>query len=116
MRQVIKDTFFDFTAQREGFTPFMYADTVNLVTTGVGNLIDLGPRNAFDISAKAMSPAMSLPWKLKGPGWTAKNPIVAGPASQDEIRESWIRTKLKEQETPGFNKGGGFMRRSLAER
>lgn len=108
MRQVIRDTFFDFTAQREGFTPFMYCDTLNLVTTGVGNLIDAGPRNGFDISERAMAPAMNLPWKFKGPGWTSKNPVAAGNASQVEIRECWIRTKLKEQETPGFNKRGGF--------
>lgn len=108
MRQVVRDTFFDFTAQREGFTPFMYCDTLNLVTTGVGNLIDNGARNGFDISANAMAPALSLPWKIKGPGWTSKNPVAAGDASQAEIRESWIRTKLKEQESPGFNKRGGF--------
>ncbi len=108
MRQVIRDTFFDFTAQREGFTPFMYADTLNLVTTGVGNLIDKGARNGFDTSENALSPALSLPWKIKGPGWTSKNPVTAGDASQAEIRESWIRTKLKEQTSPGFNKQGGF--------
>jgi hypothetical protein len=108
MRQVIKDTFFDFSAQREGFTPFMYADTLNLVTTGIGNLIDNGARNGFDISENAMAPAMSLPWKIKGAGWTSKNPVTAGDASREEIRESWIRTKLREQENPGFNKRGGF--------
>lgn len=108
MRQVIRDTFFDFTAQREGFTPFMYCDTLNLVTTGVGNLIDSGPRNGFDISERAMASAMNLPWKFKGPGWTSKNPVAAGAASQADIREAWIRTKLKEEESPGFNKRGGF--------
>jgi hypothetical protein len=108
MRQVIRDTFFDFTAKREGFTPFMYCDTLNLVTTGVGNLIDRGPRNGFDISAGAMAPAMSLPWRHKAAGWTSSNPIAGELASPEEIRESWIRTKLKEQEVPGFNKKGGF--------
>jgi hypothetical protein len=108
MRQVIKDTFFDFSAQREGFTPFMYCDTLNLVTTGIGNLIDNGARNGFDISENAMAPAMNLPWKFKGPGWTSKNPVAAGPASKEEIREAWTRTKLREQSEPGFNKRGGF--------
>jgi len=108
MRKVIQETFFDFSAQREGFTPFMYCDTLNLVTTGIGNLIDSGPRNGFDISDGAMAPAMNLPWKHKGPGWTSKNPIAGELASKEEIRECWIRTKLKEQETPGFNKKGGF--------
>ena len=108
MRPVVQEAFFDFTASREGFTPFMYADTLNLVTTGVGNLIDAGPRNAFDISSAAMAPAMALPWKFKGAGWTSKNPVTAGPASREEIREAWIRTKLREQDEPGFNKRGGF--------
>jgi len=108
MRKIIRDTFFDFTAQREGFTPFMYCDTLNLVTTGVGNLIDAGPSNGFDISDRAMAPAMNLPWKFKAPGWTSKNPIAADNASREDIREAWIRTKLQEQNNPGFNKKGGF--------
>jgi hypothetical protein len=108
VRPVIRDTFFDFTAQREGFTPFMYADTLNLVTTGVGNLIDAGPRNGFDISAGAMAPAMGLPWKFKAPGWTSKNPVASGAASATDIREAWIRTKLQEEQIPGFNQKGGF--------
>ncbi len=106
--QVVKDVFFDFTAEREGFTPFMYCDRLNLVTTGVGNLIDRSKRDSFDISANAMTPAMSLPWKFKAPGWTSKNPLAAERANADEIREAWIRTKLQEQNFPGFNEGGGF--------
>jgi len=98
MRQSVKDIFFDFSAGHEGFTPFMYCDILNLVTTGIGNLIDNGPRNGFDISNVAMAPAMGLPWKFKGPGWTSKNPVAADTASQADIREAWIRTKLKEQE------------------
>ncbi len=108
MRASVREVFFDYTAGREGFTPFMYCDTLNLVTTGVGNLIDAGPRNGFDISAKAMAPAMGLPWKFKAPGWTSKNPVAGERASQEEIREAWTRTKLKEQESPGFNQKGGF--------
>lgn len=108
MRQSVRDIFFDFSAQREGFTPFMYCDTLNLVTTGIGNLVDASGRNTFDISAGAMAPAMNLPWKFKAPGWTSKNPLAADTASQADIREAWIRTKLKEQEVPEFNKGGGF--------
>ena len=108
MRQAVKDIFFDFSVGHEGFTPFMYCDILNLVTTGIGNLIDKGPRNGFAISNVAMAPAMGLPWKFKGAGWTSKNPVAADIASQADIREAWIRTKLKEQEIPGFNKGGGF--------
>jgi hypothetical protein len=108
MRKSVQDVFFDFSAQHEGFTPFMYCDTLNLVTTGIGNLIDAGVRNAFDISDRAMAPAMSLPWKFKGPGWTSKNPVAADTASQADIKEAWIRTKLQEQNVPGFSQRGGF--------
>ena len=113
MRQAVRDTFFDFTVGHEGFTPFPYCDTLNLVTTGVGNLIDAGIRNGFDISATAMAPAMRLPWKFRGPGWTSKNPIAAGACSAADIREAWIRCKLQEQQVPGFNQKGGFAYASL---
>ena len=108
MRQVVRDVFFDFTAAREGFTPFPYCDTLNLVTTGVGNLIDAGPRNGFDISDAAMAPAMRLPWKIRAAGWTSKNPLAGALATPDEVREGWIRCKLQEQNVPGFNQRGGF--------
>ncbi len=108
MRQVIADTFFDFTAKREGFTPFMYCDTLNLVTTGVGNLIDRGARNGFDVSPNAMSPAMSLPWKHKGPGWNSGNPIAGAPLSQGEIAAAWTATKLRQQNDQAFIAAGGI--------
>jgi hypothetical protein len=108
VRKIIRDTFFDFTAHREGFTPFMYCDTLNLVTTGVGNLIDAGGRNGFDTSDAAMAPAMKLPWKFKGAGWSKTNPVAGDNASQADIKEAWIRTKLQEQNNPGFIKKGGF--------
>ncbi len=104
MRQVVKDAFFDYTAKREGFTPHMYCDKLNLVTTGVGNLIDHGPRNGLDISPAAMAPAMSLPWFHKQGGWTAKNPIVDNVrASQSEIANNWKLVKLA-----GRSQMGGF--------
>lgn len=113
MRQVIKDTFFDFTAKREGFTPFMYCDTLNLVTTGVGNLIDAGARNGFDTSPTAMAPALGLQWFTKGDGWTVKNPVTGSPLSQQAVINAWIATKLQEQSQPGFNKKGGFAYQNL---
>lgn len=108
MRKIVAEKFKEFTIKREGFTPFMYCDTLNLVTTGIGNLIDSGARNGFDISNSAMAPAMNLPWKFKAAGWTSKNPLATGTASKEEIKEAWIRTKLHEQENPGFNQRGGF--------
>jgi hypothetical protein len=123
MRQIIKDTFFDFTAQREGFTPFLYADTLNLVTTGVGNLVDAGPNNNNAagnmpsverarlnnvVSAAAMDPAMRLPWRLKGPGWTSKNPVAGPLVSPSEIADAWTRVKRQNEVSPDFSQKGGF--------
>ncbi len=114
MRQIVRDTFFEFTRKREGFTPFMYCDTLNLVTTGVGNLIDASARNSFDISDAAMAPAMNLPWRFKGPGWTFNNPIATGTAGRSDIQQAWIATKLKAQEVPGFNtRSSGFAYQNL---
>lgn len=86
----------------------MYCDRLNLVTTGIGNLIDASARNSFDTSPAAMAPAMNLPWKFKAPGWTSKNPLAGGAASPGDIQAAWITTKLQEQNQPGFNKKGGF--------
>lgn len=113
MRASVRNGFFDFTAKREGFTPFMYCDILNLVTTGVGNLIDTSAHNSFDTSAKAMAPAMGLPWFIKGTGWTSNNPVVDRRATQDEVASAWIATKLQEQREPGFNKKGGFAYKNL---
>lgn len=104
MRPVVREQFFQFTVDREGFTPFMYCDKLNLVTTGVGNLIDSGPRNGLDTSASAMAPAMGLPWFHKQGGWTPKNPIVDDSrASASEIAANWRLVKLA-----GRSQMGGF--------
>lgn len=122
MRQIVKDKFFEFTAGREGFTPFMYCDILNLVTTGVGNLIDAGPNhnpggNSSSavrarlndvVSAAAMTPAMKLPWRLKGPGWTSKNPVVGELVSPSEIADAWTKVKLQNVAVPDFSQRGGF--------
>lgn len=104
MRQIVRDGFFDYSAKREGFTPFMYADTLNLITTGIGNLIDAGPRNSTEVTPQAMAPAMGLPWFHKGPGWNPKNPVTDGVrASQSEIADAWAATKRA-----GIQAQGGF--------
>lgn len=133
MRQVVRDRFFSFTVQREGWTPFMYCDTLNLVTTGVGNLIDAGPNHGGPSSAvraalnnvvseAAMAPAMALPWRIKGEGWTFKRndpnfPI--GPlgrlASRSEIAEAWTITKRQNAKVPNFAQNGGFAYQNLTK-
>lgn len=101
----------------------MYCDVLNLVTTGVGNLIDAGPnqnpggnspsavraRLNNVVSPAAMAPAMSLPWKLKGPGWTTKNPVALdGIVSQSAIAEAWTTVKRQNEAVPDFSQQGGF--------
>jgi hypothetical protein len=124
MRQVVRDVFFDFTAEREGFTPFPYADTLNLVSTGVGNKIDNGrqvlqPANTAaermaraaentDESAAAMAPALTLPWKKRAPGWTSKNPVAGALVSSAEVADAWLVVKRMNARSPGFAQQGGF--------
>jgi hypothetical protein len=98
----------------------MYADTLNMVSTGIGNLIDVGrfdasqspsavrARNNNEVSARAMAPAMSLPWKFKGAGWTAKNPVAGDDASPSDIAAEWTRVKQLNEVIPDFSQRGGF--------
>lgn len=109
MKPDVQAFFRKYSIEHEGFTPFMYADTLNLVTTGIGNLIDASARNSFNVSPAAMAPAMNLPWKHRGPGWTSRNPVGGSPASASEIANAWTTVKLAEQESPGFNQHGGFV-------
>lgn len=129
MRQIVRDKFFDFTAGREGFTPFMYCDTLNLVTTGVGNLIDAGPNhnpggNSTSavrarlnnvVSSSAMQPAMGLPWRRKAAGWTSKNPLAGGLVSPSEIAAAWTQVKRQNEVVPDFSQRGGFAYAGLTD-
>jgi hypothetical protein len=122
MRQIVKETFFDFTAGREGYTPFMYCDILNLVTTGVGDLIDSGPNHNPGgnspsivrarlnnvVSPAAMAPAMRLPWRLKAAGWTSKNPVAGDLVSPAEVADAWTKIKRQNEVVPDFSQRGGF--------
>ncbi len=126
-RQVVVDTFFDHTAQREGFTPFPYCDILNLVTSGVGNLIDAGPNHNPGgnspsivrarlnnvVSAAAMAPAMRLPWRLRAPGWTSKNPLAGTLVSPAEVADAWTKVKRHNEVVPDFAQRGGFAYKDL---
>lgn len=109
MRAQAQAKFRQYSIDHEGFTPFPYCDNLNLVTTGIGNLIDASARNSFDTSPAAMAPALRLPWKFRAAGWTSKNPIAGAACSQSDIANAWVTCKLAEQNSPGFNKHGGFV-------
>lgn len=62
----------------------MYADEKNLVTTGIGNLIDLSPL------ASPWTSACKLPWKHLD---------LVTPASQAEIIKEWNLVKARQEMT-----------------
>jgi hypothetical protein len=125
--------FINYSIKHEGFTPFMYCDVLNLVTTGIGNLIDMGPnhnqkgmatadvaRLNTEVSPAAMAPAMGLPWKHKGSGWSSKNPVVGAPLSQSEIAAAWTATKQANSVNggktgKGLSQDGGFSYAGLTD-
>lgn len=71
MRPSVRDAFYAFTAKYEGVVSWMYADVKQLVTTGVGNLID------------PVALAVGLPWKR--PDGTVAN--------TSEVVAEWWRVK-----------------------
>lgn len=101
MRPAVQAAFAPYSIKHEGYTPFMYCDALNLVTTGIGNLIDASARNSTDTSVSAMAPALRLPWVHESTG---------EPATQQEVVEAWQRVKLA-----GMAKRGGFAYQSLTD-
>lgn len=85
----------------------MYADSLNLVSSGVGDLMDGSAPHSLDTSMHAITGGttnpLELPWAFKGNGWTSLNPVLGAPATQAEIIEEWKRTKLD----PRNGKTGG---------
>ena len=66
MKPEVCEAFCDFTDRFEGKLPFMYTDSVGLVTTGRGNLIDGGARRNVVNDPLGMTgpqPALALPWR-----------------------------------------------------
>lgn len=83
MFQSVSDAFFDFSRQFEGVLHFMYLDVKNLVTTGVGNLID------------PVSAALPLPWTDKNSGASADSGTISA---------EWNNVKSRTDLSP---RGGG---------
>lgn len=121
LRQTVIEPFYTYTVGKEGFTPFGYADTLNMVSSVIGNLLDAGEfdpdtskpmaeraRNNNEVSAHAMAPWMALPWKHKGAGWTARNPVATDLATDAEKAAEWTRIKRLNEVEPNFSQRGGF--------
>jgi hypothetical protein len=83
MRQSVSDAFFGFSQKLEGRLSFMYLDVKNLVTTGIGNLID------------PIGAALPLPWADKPSG---------DPADAPTITNEWNMVKSRTDLSP---RGGG---------
>ncbi len=78
MYSVIQSNFPTFSAKFEGRVPFMYVDVEQLVTVGVGNLID------------PLAAAQALPFRFKNkPGIAAPG----APATPDQIAAEWQTIK-----------------------
>lgn len=139
MRASASTAFQNYTAKHEGATAFMYADILNLVTTGFGNLIDAGPGNAqiqptdssqsafnkaaaqraalnTNESPAAYAPALALTWYIRGPNWQAGKPLspdIGRPATTEEVIEAWKTVKRQNAAVPGFAAKGGAAYASL---
>src|SRR5215469_10503422 len=87
MRQAVRDNFKSFNTKFEGYLDFMYGDVKNLVTTGMGNLID------------PIGQALSLPW-VNADG---------SPASQQQITDAWNAVKARTD----LNQKGGRAYKSV---
>ena len=112
------DGWYQYSIDHEGFTPFLYCDTLNLVTTGIGNLVDSGPNHPGTSSAirarlnnvvspGAMAKALALPFKIRAAGWTSKNPVAGRLATQQEIADAWTLVKNQNVAVPDFSQNGG---------
>jgi GH24 family phage-related lysozyme (muramidase) len=77
MRTTVSNNFRSFNAKYEGTVKFMYVDVKNLVTIGVGNLID--PINI----------ALGLPFKYN----SKQGPKAGTPASRADIEAEWKKIK-----------------------
>ena len=82
MRQAVIDTWKIFSEPLEGRVHSMYLDVRELITTGVGNLIDATQSG----SPTPWTPALSLPWHHE---------LTGAPATQNEIRETWQALKAR---------------------
>lgn len=130
MRESGKQPFFDYTVNHEGFTPYPYADTLNLVSSGIGNLLDAGPQAPPSagtskararlnnvVSAAAMAPMFKLPWKVKGPNWNpdpkSPNLDTRGDATNEQITAAWVICKTQNEKVPDFSQNGGGAYKNL---
>jgi hypothetical protein len=92
-----KTGFLALTPLLEGYTNFMYLDTKGLVTTGIGNLIDVG-----GAPGGAVSP-FEMQWRRRSDN---------GLASREEIQAEWDMVKSHQEMAP---LGGFAGNRKLAE-
>ena len=75
----VKAAFLEWQLQFEGYTTFMYADSLGYITTGIGDLIEaIG-------SSTPWTPALSVPFKRRD----------GSLASQEEIISEWQLVKSK---------------------
>ena len=78
LRDAVAKAWIRFNTPNEGYEDYMYTDALGLVTTGMGNLIEVQGQNAPDPIV------YQLPWKHRG---------SQSPASRAEIDAAWHTVK-----------------------
>lgn len=101
MRAQALEGFLTFTEPNEGLLTWPYVDTLNLVTTGLGNLIDTGAAHSTD--GTPPEEALSLPWTIDG-----------RPASRQEIANDWLAVKHAGASQSGGGSQSGLSRIRLS--
>lgn len=83
MRATVAEVFFPYTIEHEGMLAYPYADSRNLITVGPGVLVDDGTPNMM----------LAQPWRIRGAGWSNKNPVGGVRASADHVRATYNALK-----------------------
>lgn len=99
MRASVIQPFYDYSVKKEGYTTWLYPDVLNLVSSGIGFLLDGGARYGTDTSDAAIQGGtlnpLTMAWFHKGIGWTPTNNVIGTPATEDEVKAAWIKVKTE---------------------
>ena len=72
LRASVRDAFFTFNVGNEGLILFLYADSKNLITAGVGNLADTIPR-ALALPLRRPDGTLASPAEIEADWWAVRN-------------------------------------------
>jgi hypothetical protein len=93
-RDSVIDAFVKVQEQWEGEANVMYTDSLGLVTTAIGYLIDSNSNQSPMANMSGYGPALVLPWVHKSDGQ---------PATQAEIIQDWQTVKNAHNQSGGYD-------------